>query len=150
MHHISALELTATLVLSGLLLAVGWIDARTMRIPDVLTASILVTGLGAVFVLHHMTLWWATASMLGGFGSMWGVRTAYHHIRGEHGLGLGDVKLVGASGAWIGLESLSMMILIASVAALVWIGLQHQRAGLRAKFPFGPFLALGIWVAWMA
>ena len=137
------------MVLSGQLIAVGWIDARTMRIPDVLNASILVTGIGAVFVLKHMPLWWAATSILGGFGSMWGVRTLYCRIRGQQGLGLGDVKLIGASGAWIGLESLSMTILIASVTALVWIGFQQTHVEFRSKFPFGPFLALGIWIAWI-
>ncbi|TFU15131.1 prepilin peptidase [Thermus tengchongensis] len=69
-------------------------------------------------------------------------------------IGYGDVKLLGALGAWLGLYSLLALFLGVFVGALVGLAFRQR------KIPFGPYLALGgvvafffgetLWRAYMA
>ena len=81
------------------------------------------------------------------------VRVAYRRLRGRDGLGLGDVKLAGAAGAWLSLPMLPISLEIAAVAALAaYVFRQRKRARvLRAagRVPFGAFFAPAIWLGWM-
>ncbi len=61
------------------------------------------------------------------------------------GMGMGDVKLAGFFGAWLGWQSLTALALgvfAASLPAFVILAL-HGRAGRKIGLPFAPFLALG-------
>lgn len=70
---------------------------------------------------------------------------AFLAVRKREGLGFGDLKLVAAIGAWIGPWPLPWILVIASLAALTWAGIQalSGRKGLmQSEFPFGPWIAL--------
>ena len=57
------------------------------------------------------------------------------------GMGMGDVKLMGAVGLFLGWEKSLLSFLLASlVGAIVMLLL---RRGLKQEIPFGPWLALG-------
>jgi leader peptidase (prepilin peptidase)/N-methyltransferase len=81
------------------------------------------------------------------------VRLVYRGLRGREGLGLGDVKLAGAAGAWLSLPMLPVAIEIAAITALAAYALrQWKRARiLRAagRVPFGAFFAPAIWFGWV-
>jgi leader peptidase (prepilin peptidase)/N-methyltransferase len=81
------------------------------------------------------------------------VRIAYRRFRGRDGLGLGDVKLAGAAGAWLSLPMLPIAIELAAVTALAaYVFRQWKRARvLRAagRIPFGAFFAPAIWLGWV-
>jgi leader peptidase (prepilin peptidase)/N-methyltransferase len=142
----------ATIVFGGLCSSVAWIDWRTMRIPDVLNALIFSSGGIAVVTLDHMTMNWALASAAGSFLLVYSVRAAFWWWKGEIGLGLGDVKFVGAVGPWLGLENLSTLLLTASITALAWVGCQRlldRAVDGRTKIPFGPYLAIAAWATWL-
>ena len=89
-----------------------------------------------------------------GWLSFAGIAAAYRRLRGRDGLGGGDARLLGAGGAWLGWEALPSVVLFAAVGALLGIGLRtlwlrgKPEAGnvLTEPQPFGPWLALGIWV----
>jgi len=81
------------------------------------------------------------------------VRIAYRSLRGREGLGLGDVKLAGAAGAWLSLPILPIAIEIAALAALAAYVLRQTKR-LRvlratARVPFGAFFAPAIWLGWV-
>ena len=61
-------------------------------------------------------------------------------------------KLLAAAGAWLGAEALPSVVLMAAVSALLLI-LGARIAGHKLSsgdaIPFGPFLALGTWIAWI-
>jgi len=76
----------------------------------------------------------------------------FYRWRGVHGLGLGDAKLFAASGAWVGLDGMASVLVLASGSALV-IALLVPLLGVSVardtRIPFGPFLAGGTWLVWL-
>ncbi len=80
----------------------------------------------------------------------WGLRALHARLRGRIGLGLGDVKFLAAATAWTGLAALPLVILVASLTALLALGLASltgRRIGAATRLPFGPFLVLGLHAA---
>jgi len=68
-------------------------------------------------------------------------------LRKFQGLGLGDVKLLAASGIWIGIAGVPVQLVIASLGALSAAGvlkLAGSAITRQTALPFGPFLALGL------
>jgi leader peptidase (prepilin peptidase)/N-methyltransferase len=138
-------------------LAIAVIDARLFIIPNELTAAAFVLALVNAAVQAPE----ATAEAIGvAFlrGAVlaflfFGLRSLYRRWRGRDGLGLGDVKLAGVAGAWLGLLTIPIAVEIAALAALAVFGLRAYASGRtldRAlKFPFGLFLAPSIWLGWL-
>ena len=83
----------------------------------------------------------------------YGLREAYRRLRGREGIGLGDVKLAGVAGAWLGWIAMPIAIEIAALAAIAVFAVRHYAAGrpldAALKFPFGLFLAPSIWLGWL-
>ncbi len=135
-----------TFVITLLILA-SWIDFRTFILPDSLTISLIVFGLLANTLLG---LQWASmeASILGGlagFFSLYLLNRFYLAIKGQHGIGIGDAKLLAGLGTCLGWMNLPFILIIASISGLIggylWLKF-HQKDGSHA-FPFGPFIAFG-------
>jgi leader peptidase (prepilin peptidase)/N-methyltransferase len=144
---IAATSLALLYVASALL---AWIDLRRGIIPDWLNLAIAVLGLARAVILDG----WAAALSAGCEGVVigaivWLLRRLYFTFRKFQGLGLGDVKLLAASGIWIGVAGVPMQLLVASLTALAAAGVM-QLAGRtltrQTSLPFGPFLALGLLV----
>jgi leader peptidase (prepilin peptidase)/N-methyltransferase len=83
-------------------------------------------------------------------GAIWLAGWIYEKVRHREGLGLGDVKMLMAIGAFLGLAAALMTLIIASllgaVGGLIYIRLTDQEAS-TYELPFGSFLgasALGI------
>ena len=72
-------------------------------------------------------------------------------ILGQPALGLGDAKLAAMGGAWLGLTGITaaMALAVISGALVGSIGRVSGRLQPRQPFPFGPFIALGIWLVWL-
>src|SRR6185295_6717201 len=91
----------------------------------------------------------AIGTCLGG-AVFWLVREVYWRLRRREGLGLGDVKLAAAGGAWVGWEHLADVVLLSAAAALsLAVALAALRGGRLSgaeRLPFGAFLAPSIWV----
>ena len=70
---------------------------------------------------------------------------------GQPALGLGDAKLAALGGAWLGPGGIAAAMALAVVSgALVGSAARLSgRLGPREPFPFGPFIALGIWLVWL-
>lgn len=150
MMYPDLLALAATGVLTGFLCAIGWIDARTLRIPDALSLPLAGLGLGWAalqpepLVLAHLigaVLGYSVLALMG-----W----VYFRRSGAEGLGLGDAKLFGAAGAWLGWQALPQVLLIAAVTGLVFaVARKAARASPKVHVAFGPWLALAIWLVWL-
>ena len=70
---------------------------------------------------------------------------------GKPALGLGDAKLAATGGAWLGLLGIALAMGLAVLAGAVVGGAARitGRLGPQQPFPFGPFIALGIWLVWL-
>ena len=97
-------------VLGWTLLALAWIDWETFTLPDALTLPLVLGGLAATFWLEPEMLTDHAAAAALGYLLFRGVAWSYRRIRGRHGLGEGDAKLMAAAGAWVGITSLSGVI----------------------------------------
>jgi leader peptidase (prepilin peptidase)/N-methyltransferase len=135
-----------------LLLAVAIIDWRTMRIPDPLNLAILAAGVAFVVILHRSWIDAVIGAALG-YLALAGVAHFYERVRGLEGLGLGDAKLMGAAGAWIGWQGLPFALLIGASAGLAFVAaraLLRRSLSATEAIPFGPFLAAGIFTVFVA
>ena len=139
-------------VLVVLLAALAYTDATRMLLPDRLNALLAGAGLAQSLVLDLPPLRDAAAGAMFGASLFFLVGLGFRRLRGYAGLGFGDVKFAGAAGLWIGLEGVPIMILAASLSALVFVALRAlvlSTFDRRAPLPFGPFLCAGTLLAWL-
>lgn len=142
----------ASVVLAVALVALGTIDWLTFRLPDALTLPLAVAG----FVVHwdggQAEVFSRLLAAFFGFAVLFAAAWGYERARGRAGLGLGDAKLYAAAGAWLGFEGLPSVMVYAAVAALLMLGvamLRGKPVGMTTRLPFGPFLAIAIWIVWI-
>ena len=127
------------------LVTITFIDLDHRIIPDVISLPGIAVGLAFSLVSPLVTPLDALLGALGGGGVLLGVATAYQAIRGQEGMGGGDIKLLAMIGAFLGWQSVFVTLMVASVAgSLIGIALMiYQRADAKLAIPFGPFLACG-------
>ena len=87
----------------------------------------------------------AVLGALAGSGLLWIVAEGYFRIRGREGMGLGDVKMMAAVGAFLGLKRTMMTVLAGSfLGSLIGIFLiAVSKKGRDYELPFGTFLGAG-------
>jgi leader peptidase (prepilin peptidase)/N-methyltransferase len=145
----TGIQLWANCVLGWFLLTLAWIDAEHLRLPDTLTLPLLLTGLTVTFLLDPDRLVSHALGAIAGYLAFQAIGFGFRKIRGYEGLGAGDSKLLGAVGAWVGIEALPSTVLIAACAGLVYAAIRYARGGAITRLtalPFGPWLALGLWL----
>lgn len=137
-------------ILVALLVALAAIDLQRMILPDPLNALLAAAGLGHAFWFEQLP-----EAMLGAVFAgflLWAVAAGYRRWRAVEGLGLGDVKLAAAGATWTGVAGVGPMLLAATAScALVLLAsaAREGRIDARQRFPFGPFLAFGVFAAWL-
>ncbi|MBP8120361.1 MAG: prepilin peptidase [Burkholderiales bacterium] len=131
------------------LVALTFIDADTTLLPDDITLPLLWLGLmvnaGGLFV----DLRSAVIGAIAGYLILWLVFWAFKLATGKEGMGYGDFKLLAAIGAWLGWQTLPLVILLsAAVGTVVGIaGIILKGRDKGAKLPFGPYLAAAGFIA---
>lgn len=142
------------IVVSWLLLTLAAIDWQTQLLPDALSLPLLWLGLlaSALGTPGAPAPAPAIIGAAAGYGVLWLVFQVFLQVTGKAGMGYGDFKLAAALGAWIGWTQLPLAILAASLGgALVGGALMASgRLARGAPMPFGPWLALGGWLAMIA
>ena len=145
----SGIELWLWCLLGWGLLALAWIDAEWMVLPDCLTLPLLAIGLGAGSLIIPESLIPRLAGAIAGWGLFAGVTWGYRLLRGHDGLGGGDAKLLAVAGAWLGIGMLPYVMMLSASGAAIWALAMRTRGGGRmsgAAIPFGPWLAASIWL----
>lgn len=145
--------LGVTTILAAGLALLSAIDLKTYRLPDPLTLPLAACGLALSLVFADGAVLWRGASAIFAFAFMAGIAYLYERVRKRAGLGLGDAKLFAAAGAWLGLEHLAAMLLAASLTALAFVAVKALWTGTfdpAMRLAFGPFLAGGFWLVWLA
>ena len=144
-------------VLGWWLLALALIDLRCFRLPDALTLPLLLAGL--LVALGSERLDWplrapafldAATGAAAGAGGLYLVAAAYAVLRRREGMGMGDAKLAGVAGAWLGWQPLPLLLLLAATGTLV-VALASRAKDLRADtaLPLGPGLAAAMFVLYL-
>jgi leader peptidase (prepilin peptidase) / N-methyltransferase len=143
--------------LAIIMAAIAAIDSRYFIIPDELNIAALVLALvanaaqnsgSAAEAIGLAILRGAVLSLI-----FLGLQTAYRTLRKREGLGLGDVKLAGVAGAWLGWQTIPIVVEIAAFAALAAYAI-HRYVSRRSfcathRLPFGLFFAPAIWLGWL-
>lgn len=145
-----AVQMVAALLLCTALIALSIIDYETMRLPDVITLPLVAGGVACAPWLGWSSFESALGAIAGG-ALLYLVAAIYRHVRSREGLGMGDVKLFAATGAWVGLEGLAPALLWSTLLALSCLlaaSATGRRLASAEEIPFGPFIALGTWIVW--
>lgn len=139
----------------SILLVITIIDLQFMIIPDAINKPGMIIGLfiGALNQFTEIFNFPVSSNILDsvlgallGYGLLYFIAWSYFKYAKVSGLGGGDIKLMGFTGALLGVNSIFPSILMASFAG-VFAGLfvlLVRRSGLKTEIPFGPWLALGI------
>jgi leader peptidase (prepilin peptidase)/N-methyltransferase len=131
------------LVFAFALLVLLIIDLRERILPNVITVLGIVVGFA--FSVFGPPGWLdSLIGVLVGGGGLFLLAEAYYRIRGEEGMGMGDVKMLGMIGAFLGWQLMIFTLMLASlmgaVTGLAIIG--AGRGDRKSQLPFGTFLAL--------
>jgi len=147
----------ASTVLGALMIAGAEVDARTYLLPDAVTWSAIALGILAASALNPFEPWLSAGAAVA--RGVWTaaalalLRWGYAQIRGREGLGLGDVKLAAAVGAWLPFALIPFCFALATCAALVMVmfaRLRGESIDAMTKLPFGAFLCPALWLVFYA
>jgi leader peptidase (prepilin peptidase)/N-methyltransferase len=141
-----------TAVLGWTLLCLAAIDARHYVLPDVLTLPLVAAGLVFAALDSRELAFDHCLAAIADALLFLAVRAGYQAIRGREGLGLGDVKLMAAAGAWVGLDGSASVVLVGAAVALAGVAAKRLLGGTVARdemVPFGSYLCAAIWLVWL-
>ena len=133
------------------LIALGCIDMETQLLPDEITIPLLWGGVLTALVFGHISPADSIIGAVVGYTALWIVYWAFKLLTGREGMGHGDFKLLAALGAWLGWQALPAVVLLASIAGLLYAAVALARRAIKRDqpIPFGPFLAASGWVTLM-
>jgi leader peptidase (prepilin peptidase)/N-methyltransferase len=131
-------------LLATALLIVSFIDLAHKIVPDVITLPGILAGMVASVLLTPVGLGNAFIGLCLGGGLFFLIA-----VLSRGGMGGGDIKLVAMIGAFLGWQAVLVTIFMgALLGAVVGISLMLLKQKSRKDpIPFGPFLALGAFVA---
>ena len=145
-YHFGATWLTlALLVLTWSLVALTMIDFDHQLLPDNITLPLLWLGLAVNALLPDsgVSPRDAVFGAVLGYLSLWSIYWIFKFATGKEGMGYGDFKLLAALGAWMGWQSLLLIVILSSlvgavvgIALLLFLGRDRN-----IPIPFGPYLA---------
>lgn len=127
--------------LFSLLMVIAVIDWRTFEIPNGLNLAILV--LGIIRIVTDLSNWklyligMVCVSLF--FLLIW-------FVTGGAGIGMGDVKLMGAAGLLLGWRNIVLGMFVGCIIGAV-IHMIRMKRGAGRRLAFGPYLAAGSWLA---
>jgi leader peptidase (prepilin peptidase) / N-methyltransferase len=119
-------------------------DLQHKILPNSITLPGIVIGFICSFFLPPG--WFdSLIGILVGGGVLFAIAEGYYRIRGEEGLGMGDVKLLAMIGAFLGWKLVLLTLMLASLSgSIMGVALIVSRRGdMKYALPFGTFLAIG-------
>ena len=144
LHYGLTPGLVAALVFSSFMVAITFIDLDHQIILDGMLALLAICGLG--LQLWTGSVGWVSM-LIGAF--VGGGLLLLLAILSRGGMGGGDVKFAAALGFWLGWPGILLGLFLGFVLGGL-ISLLLLVTGLRGRkdfIPFGPFIAIGAWIA---
>ena len=157
-------------VFSALMIGLIFSDLETLILPDEFTIGGIVIGLAFAPFVPVPDQTFALMSQIAGmhlgphalsfaeaaFGAfvpsitLWLLGWAFEKLRHKEGLGFGDVKMIAAVGAFLGIEGALLTVILGSIAGsvigLIYIKAAHKDAA-SFQLPFASFLGAAAMVA---
>jgi leader peptidase (prepilin peptidase)/N-methyltransferase len=126
-------------------LALLAIDAEFRILPDKITLTGIVVGFALSFFSQVRTPLSSLAGIALGAGALYSIAFLYDKWKKVEGMGMGDVKMLGMIGAFLGPWGVVVAVLLASLAgsATGLLLVAVKRGSLTTALPFGVFLAFG-------
>ncbi len=126
------------------------VDFKTLMLPDGLNYFLLWTGLlfasFEVYLLNGVDLKDSIWGAIVGFLILWTLSTVGEKIKGISVMGDGDLKLISALGAFVGLKGVIFTIFLSPfIGILTWLYFKI-RGNKQPEFPYGPALILASWI----
>jgi len=176
MSYSASVELAeglARIIFLWILVALAVLDVENFWLPDkliwpgiglglalALVRATLETTLGSGggfqvwehFAASYVAIWFLGAVIAAGVLLV--IRFIYHWVRGQEGIGMGDVKLMAMLGGWFGAQcallSFGIAVILGALVALIALAIPTPHVGdvpwWKKKLPFGTFLCLGAFV----
>ncbi len=127
-----------------MMLLIALVDLESFFIPDLFVTIGVVLAAGASFAGIGVPFKDALIGGAVGALAFQGLRLAYLKVRGEEGMGYGDVKLMLFLGLCCGGTGLAYVVLMAALLAMFFTLLAHWGAIHKGtRLPFGPYLCAG-------
>jgi leader peptidase (prepilin peptidase)/N-methyltransferase len=134
--------LASRLLLLSALIALAVTDLRDRLLPNAITLPGIGAGLAFGFVAPP-GIRGAVAGVIVGGLVPFVVAELYYRVRGEEGLGLGDVKMLGMIGAFLGAPLALVTLFLASfLGVVVGLPLVMIKRDRKYQIPFGTLLAV--------
>ncbi|MDC9588515.1 A24 family peptidase [Xenorhabdus sp. XENO-10] len=125
------------------LLLLAIIDIKTYCLPDIITFPLLWLGLLFNVDGNFVSIKSAIYGAISGYLFLWFLYWLCRYSLNKEGIGYGDLKLTAAIGAWLGVEMLPILMLMASLSGLfVFIIIGVKRKTFPEFIAFGPYLCL--------
>ena len=140
--------LVVRLVFCSAMIVLLVIDLQHRILPNAITVPGIGVGLLASLFVEPGWREALIGIVLGG-GGLFVLAEAYYRIRGEEGLGMGDVKMLAMIGAFLGWPLMLVTLFLGSVLGSA-VGIVMLALGLadsKYALPLGSFLAIGAVVA---
>jgi leader peptidase (prepilin peptidase)/N-methyltransferase len=133
-------ELALTLPFAAMLIAVANIDLEHRIVPNKIVLPMAVWGVGATAVVRPEFL---PESLIAGAAAFTALLLAA--LAHPGGMGMGDVKLAGVMGVYLGASIAPALLAAFLLGSLVGVALlvRHGAGARKQGVPFAPFMALG-------
>ncbi|WP_457797479.1 prepilin peptidase [Methylocystis sp. S23] len=138
-------------LLAGLSL-IALFDARYFVIPDGPLLALGLCGVATALASAPQETPARLAAGAAAYASLRLVAYCYEALRGAPGVGEGDARLFALAGIWIGFPGLPSALVYSVFSALLSAVVAMRQGALesaRHPIPFGPHLALGLWLVWV-
>ncbi len=129
------------LILFSFGIVIFFIDAFHQIIPDSLSLPLIPIGLiFSLLPMSSISFRNSLLSAIAGFLLFFLLSWSYMKLKGQMGLGGGDIKLIAGIGAFLGIAGLIFVILVSSIIGIITIII--IRHDLKKHFSFGPFMVI--------
>ena len=142
---LNSLRLIFGILIMVLLVFSTVFDLKYMVLPDFSTVILIIIAfLGVVFDESNIIPYLLSALIASGFLLILNIFTK------GNGMGMGDVKLAVFMGLFLGYPKIIVAFYVAFIVGAIFglILMIFKKANKKSQIPFGPFMVLGIFVAW--
>lgn len=126
-------------------IALFFIDWKNKILPDVITLSGIIFGIGLSPFIEKLGILDAILGAICGFLIFYLIAFIYEKITGREGMGGGDIKMIAMAGAFLGLKGVIATIFISSLIGTLFglFLIIFFRKSFKYAVPFGCFISLG-------